>query len=337
MGKKFKLGLAVVAIGDIRLNPVAIRQVDQESADFLGLVQSMKNHGFTLSTITVRPNEDAETHEQFLELVDGLHRVTAARAAGITEIPANIISLTEDKMLEAQLLANVHHIETKPREYSEQIKRIMVRNPEWTINDMAEKLGKSVQWVQARLGLLHIQNETLVKLINDGDIDLVKAYALSKLPADEQINWLTQAQTQDAQTFVANVNQRAKDIRDARRAGKDAPEIVFKAQPHSRPIKEIVSYIDEGIDGDACATLVKEVKTLAEAFVMGLKFCVKMDPVSIQAQLDKHNADIKAKEEAKARRLAEREAKKRESAAKAEAEGTTADDSDADEEGEEVL
>ena len=40
-------------------------------------------------------------------------------------------------MLEAQILANIHKIETKPMEYSAQLKRILSRNPLMTEAELA--------------------------------------------------------------------------------------------------------------------------------------------------------------------------------------------------------
>ena len=230
--------LKAVKISEIRENPVALRTVQRESEEYLGLVASIKEKGF-LGSITMRPQKDPETEEEFYELVDGLQRFNAAKDAGLTEIPANIISLSDALVLEAQIVTNIHKVETKPAEYTAQLKRILAANPLMTEAELAKKLGKSAQWINQRLSLTKISNEEIIGMVNEGKICLANAYALAKLPPEEQPQFVDRATTQAPDEFVPAVQTRAKEIREARRKGLDSAPIEFTPTPHMRKLGEL--------------------------------------------------------------------------------------------------
>ena len=175
------MGLQVIKLSDIRENPVALRTVNRDSEQYLGLVESIRSKGF-IGAISVRKQIDSETSAEFFELVDGLHRFNASKDAGLETINADVVSLTEDQVLEAQIMTNIHKVETRPAEYTQQLKRILNRNPLMTESELAVKLGKSPSWIKDRLSLGKITNPDITALINDGKIVLSNAYALAKLP-----------------------------------------------------------------------------------------------------------------------------------------------------------
>ena len=116
--------LKTVSLKSIRANKVALRQVDRTSEGYLGLVDSIKLKGFS-GAITGRPAKDATTGEDYYEIIDGLHRWSACKDAGVTEINIDIHDLDDDQVLEAQVMANLHRIETKPADYARQLKRML--------------------------------------------------------------------------------------------------------------------------------------------------------------------------------------------------------------------
>jgi len=131
--------LGMVSLKKIRLNPVALRDVDRESEGYLGLVDSIKSSG-VLNPIVVRPIKDSETGEELYGLVDGLHRFTAAGDAGLDTIPAHIKSMEEADILAAQIIGNIHRVETRPVEYSKQLQRILAQDPMLSMTALAAKL-----------------------------------------------------------------------------------------------------------------------------------------------------------------------------------------------------
>lgn len=314
-----------VALSSIRAGEVALRDVDRTGEEYLGLVDSIRNKGF-FGAITVRPATDDETGEDYLEIVDGLHRFTAACDAGLEEINVDIVNYDEDQVLEAQLMANVHKIETKPAQYAEQLKRMLTRNPLMTESELASKLGKSSAWISARLRLNRIENETIRELIDEGKIGLSNAYALAKLPADEHQSWVEDAMTLPPDQFIPKVTQRQKEIREANQRGEDTPQ---EFQPTAY-LQKVPAFKAELSSGEVGGRLTAGLSTPAEGFHRAIEWALHLDPESVQDQKAKAEQKRQEREEraeqrkrdraaAKAKRLSE-EAEKAQAEAEALAE-----------------
>lgn len=308
------MALLTVAIGLVRTNKVALRNVDRENEQYQGIVASMTEKGWW-GSITVREREDAETGEAYYEIVDGLHRYTAAKEAGLTEIGIDTVDLAEDEVLEAQLMANIHKVETKPKEYSEQLRRILARNAMMTEAELGKRIGKSAAWIRTRLGLNKITNEQLSQLINSGKIPLLNAYVLAKLPADEQVNFVQQACTEPTKQFAAIVSKRAKEINEEKRKGKNAGPVVFEPVPHLRKLTEVRAEFQEPT---VAPILLNElgITDVAAAFKMGVAWACHMDPKSIELQKSEDDARKVEKAAAKKKKDAEKADKKAADAAK---------------------
>lgn len=306
--------LRTIPLETIRENPVALRQVNRNSEEYQGLVQSIKQKGF-LGAITVRPKTDEETGTDYFELVDGLHRYCAAKDAGLDEINVDIVSLDDDSVLEAQIMANIHKVETRPVEYSQQLRRILARNPLMTEAELASKLGKSSAWISQRLGLNKIANPEIQELINEGRIKLANAYALAKLPPEEMANFTDRAMTEQPDVFVPQVNSRVKEIKEARRKGKDATAAEFQPVAHLQKLKDVRSEMDSGEIGSMLCSK-HGVEGAVEGFAMAVKWMLHLDPDSVEAQRVKDAERKAARAEAAKKKKAERAAKKAEAAQK---------------------
>ena len=307
-----KSELLVVPISSIRENPVALRGVNRTNESYLGLVDSIKEKGF-FGAITGRRQTDNETNEEYFELIDGLHRYAASKDAGLTEININVVDLNKDQVLEAQIMANIHKVETRPVEYSQQLKRILVRNPLMTEAELATKLGKSTQWIKERLGLTKIADKKIQDLIDEGKVNLSNAYALAKLPSEDMADFLDRAMTLVPKEFLPQVNKRAKEIRDAKRKGENAKPAEFQPVAFMQKLIDIKA---EREGKKVSALLCKGLKTVDEAFSMALDWILHLDPQSVKVQKAKDEERKKVREEAKKKREAEKEAKKAEKQAK---------------------
>jgi len=302
--------LKAIQISEIRENPVALRTVQRESEEYLGLVASIKEKGF-MGSITVRPQTDKESGDTFYELVDGLQRFNAAKDAGLSEIPSNIMELSDALTLEAQIMTNIHKVETKPAEYTNQLKRILAANPLMTEAELAGRLGKSPQWINQRLSLTKISNEEILALVNEGKICLANAYALAKLPPEEQPSFVDRATTMPPDEFVPSVQTRAKEIRDAKHKGLDTAPIEFTPTAHMRKLGEVKQELETGEIGPALVKALK-IKKPEDAFALGVSWVLHMDEQSIEIQKAEYDARQKKKSDDAAKKKAEREAKKAE-------------------------
>lgn len=300
--------LIKINVSDIRENPVALRTVDRQSEAFLGLVESIKAKGF-MGAITVREQMDNDTQSKYYELVDGLHRFNASKEAGLTEINADVVSLNEDQVLEAQIMANIHKVETRPIEYTQQLKRILTRNPLMTESELAAKLGKSPTWIKERLGLLKITNVEIATLVNEGRISLANAYTLSKLPPEDHAEFVDRAITMKPDEFVPLINARAKEIKEAKRQGADAAPAEFQPTAYLQKLGDIKAGIDNAAQASSICSA-NNATTAAQGFQLALKWALHLDTASVAAQKAKDDARKAEREAAKIKRDAEKAAKK---------------------------
>jgi hypothetical protein len=217
------------------------------------------------------------------------------------------------EVLEAQLIANVHKIETKAVEYSKQLVKILSANPVMRMADLAAKLNKSGTWLSERLGLLKLTPE-LQALVNDQKINLSNAFALAKLPPEEQVNFMDRAMTQSPQEFVPTATQRVKEIKEAKRQGKTAAPAEFVPVPHARRMSELKDELTNPTIGPALCTK-QGVKDAKSGFALGVAWALHMDNDSIALAKEKDTARKTELAEAKKRRDLERAQKKQKDAA----------------------
>lgn len=272
--------LKKIRIADIRENPDALRQVDRRSEGYLGLVESIREKG-VLKPINVREIPDRDDPSKMVySLIDGAHRFTAAQDAGLEVIPAYVLDMNEAEALEAQLVANVHVIETKPAQYSEALLRMLGMNPTLTVADLAKKLSKSPKWLGDRLSINKLDPE-IKKLVDENKINLSNVYALAKLKEHtEQRNFLDRAITESPAVFVPLVSERVKELNKAKREGRDATAEQYVPVAHPRKTKET----EEELANNRAGQTLKGAGTITDiqSFQMGLKWSLHLDPESIE-------------------------------------------------------
>lgn len=305
----------LISLGLIRENVAALRSVNRKSEKYLGLIESMRINGF-MGAIVARERTDPDTEAIYYELCDGLHRYSAAKEAGIAEISVDIRDLNDDQVLEAQIMANFHKIETKPAEYSKGLKRILTRNPLMTESELAARLGVTSKFIRARLSLNKITNQEVLTLIDENKIPLSNAYLLSKLPEDEMSNFIDAAITEPPAEFIPKATERLKEIKEAAKAGRKAGPITFTAVAHMQKMKDIK---DELENGETIAVLISGIEDPAQAATRVLEWILHLDPKSLESAEASWNEKQSKKKAAAEAKKAEKEAKKQEAADKANA------------------
>jgi ParB/RepB/Spo0J family partition protein len=289
--------LMKIRIADIRENPDALRQVDRRSEGYLGLVESIREKGL-LKPINVREMPDRDDPSKTVySLVDGAHRYTASQDAGLEEIPAYVLDVSEAEALEAQLVANAHVIETKPSEYSDALLRMLGLNPTLTVADLAKKLSKSPKWLGDRLSINKLDPE-IKKLVDENKVNLTNAYSLAKLKDyAEQREFLDRAMTEQPAVFVPLVQTRVKELNDAKRQGRNAAAEQYTPVAHPRKGKEM----EEEIGAGRAAQTLKGQGHVAnpQDFLMGVKWALHLDPQSVEEGRVKWEQQRKDREENK--------------------------------------
>lgn len=303
-----------VPLSSIRENPVALRTVNRECEEYQGLLDSMRAKGF-IGAIIGREKTD-EAGDTFYEIVDGLHRYSAAKDLDLPEISVDVQDLTDTQVLEAQIMMNIHRIETRPVEYTKQLRKILKANPDLTEAELASNLGKSTKWLQDRLGLTKLDTR-VQELVDDGKINLSNAYALAKLGPDDQVDFIDRAVSMPQDEFKSQVNARVKEVREARQRGEDAPASTFEPRAFLQKVGVIKDEMESGAVG---SRLTQGLSSAEEGFRRAVEWVLHLDPESVEEQRVADEARRRAREEAKKERLAKKAREKAEKLAKAQAE-----------------
>ncbi|MEN6458232.1 MAG: ParB/RepB/Spo0J family partition protein [Thermoguttaceae bacterium] len=171
-----------LSIHVLREPKVRLRDVDRQSIDYWELRDSIRDHGI-LQPLLVRPVGD------LYEIIEGCHRFTAAKEAGLETLPCLIRETTDDEALVLMLQANAISPETKLAEYAQQLKRLMARNPDMTQSGLACLIRKSPVWIGKCLTLTKLLREVQV-MVDRGEIPIENAYMLAKIPRSMQMDYV---------------------------------------------------------------------------------------------------------------------------------------------------
>ena len=151
-----------------------------EDAALRELAESIRTHG-VLQPLLVRP-----LTENGFEIVAGARRYRAAQMAEADTVPVRIVSLTDAQALEAQLIENLQRIDVHPMEEAQGFRALLnLEDPQYTVEQIAAKMGKSPAYVTTRLKLTDLTS-VVVEAFYAEEIGVGHALLLAKLQPDQQ-------------------------------------------------------------------------------------------------------------------------------------------------------
>ena len=201
--KNTKKNISIEKLHPFENHPYKVQ--DNEEMD--ALAESIKAHG-VVSPIIVRPLEN--TTDEY-EIISGHRRVMASRKAGITEIPALIVSLDRDAAAIVLVDSNLHREHILPSEkafaykmkaeamahkgYRTDLTSVQVA-PKLATEQIAEDAGTSKDTIKRYIRLTNLIPEIL-QYVDDGRISFTPAVELSYLNEQEQYDLLEQMELND--------------------------------------------------------------------------------------------------------------------------------------------
>lgn len=310
--------LAEIPMSLVVESEVALRGVDRKDEQYQALVQSVRKNG-VLEPILVREIEDASGVTRY-GLINGLQRYTASKDSGFATIPAHIVDIEDADLMQKQIITNLHRVETKPAQYSVQLRRLISQNPLLTNQELADMLTCNVSWLSQRLSLTKL-DKRIQGYVDDGQIGLANAYVLAKLPIDEQLEHVERAMTDASDVFTSTVASRLKEINEAKKQGREARPQEFEAIERVQPLSIIknerkMPSVRDQVLAAMGATSVQE------GWDAALAWATRMDPDSVAKQKADYDQKCAERAAAKERTKAEREKAKLEAAAAAQADLT---------------
>ncbi len=205
--KNTKKNISIEKLHPFENHPYKVQ--DNEEMD--ALAESIKEHG-VVSPIIVRPLEN--TTDEY-EIISGHRRVMASRKAGITEIPALIVSLDRDAAAIVLVDSNLHreHILPSEKAFAYKLKADALAHQGWrsdltsgqlvpksddnrTTAQIGADMGDSYKTVQRYIRLTNLIPEIL-QYVDEGRISFTPAVELSYLNEQEQQDLLEQIEQSD--------------------------------------------------------------------------------------------------------------------------------------------
>jgi ParB family chromosome partitioning protein len=136
-----------IPLSDLDASPLNYRQIFSKT-ELEELAADIARHGM-ISNLTVRCVASGR-----YELVVGERRFRAAAMAGLKEVPANIVSLSDPEVIEIQLSENGQRISPHPMREAVGMAQLQKTYP--AIEEIAVRLGKSKAYIYSRLKLLSL-------------------------------------------------------------------------------------------------------------------------------------------------------------------------------------
>ena len=201
--KNTKKNISIEKLHPFENHPYKVQ--DNEEMD--ALAESIKAHG-VVSPIIVRPLEN--TTDEY-EIISGHRRVMASRKAGITEIPALVVSLDRDAAAIVLVDSNLHreHILPSEKAFAYKMKAEALAHkgyrtdltsvqlaPRLATEQIAEDAGTSKDTIKRYIRLTNLIPEIL-QYVDDGRISFTPAVELSYLNEQEQYDLLEQMELND--------------------------------------------------------------------------------------------------------------------------------------------
>ncbi|MBO3444564.1 nucleoid occlusion protein [Clostridium sp. CCUG 7971] len=164
-----------IPIEQIVPNPYQPRKVFSQSA-LEELSNSIKVYGI-LQPITVRMKDDK------YELIAGERRLRAAKLAKLEAIPVIINNMSDESSAVLALLENLQREDLNFIEEAMGYENL-IREHDFTQQQLAEKLGKNQSTIANKLRILRLSSEIKIKLV-ENNLTERHARALLKLPSEE--------------------------------------------------------------------------------------------------------------------------------------------------------
>jgi ParB family chromosome partitioning protein len=165
-------GRAEVRVEEIEHNPYQPRKTFDDD-ELASLRESIRTHG-VLQPLVVRQVDGR------FQLIAGERRLRAARAAGLTAVPVNVVDFNDQQVLEAALVENIQRTDLNPIEKAHGFKDYLTRY-KMTHEQLAARLGVGRATITNLVALLdlppQLQDAVRVGQLTTGHAKILKGIA----------------------------------------------------------------------------------------------------------------------------------------------------------------
>lgn len=253
--KNTKKNISIEKLHPFENHPYKVQ--DNEEMD--ALAESIKAHS-VVSPIIVRPLEN--TADEY-EIISGHRRVMASRKAGITEVPALVVSLDRNAAAIVLVDSNLHreHILPSEKAFAYKMKAEALEHQGWksdltscqvgtklrTDEQIAADANDSARQVQRYIRLTNLIPEIL-QYVDEGRISFTPAVELSYLNEQEQYDLLEQMELNDCTPSLSQACRFKKMSQEDGLTPESIAEIMSEEKANQRemfkvPMERIRQYV----------------------------------------------------------------------------------------------
>jgi len=188
------------------------REFPRTGAKWEGLVASMRQHG-QLTPLVVRP-----LPEGGWQVLAGHRRTAAAEVCGIDLLECGVREMTDREALEFVVLENLEREEVDTGEEARLVEAL-VECWEGDKSAVAQRLCRSLEWVETRQGLLDLGEEVLAAVRrpreDEGHLSIATVKVLLGVPAGERERAVQLVLHPEFQMGVLSARAAAEVVREA--------------------------------------------------------------------------------------------------------------------------
>ena len=190
------------------------------------LTESIKTHGI-IQPLILRKSDDG-----FYIIVAGERRWRAAKMAGLKDVPAIVMELSEKEVLEISIIENIQRQELNPIEEALAYKRLLSEF-ELTQEDLSKRIGKSRTAITNTMRLMNLDSRVQQYII-EGIITEGHGRALLGIK-DEEIQYELSQKVIDENLSVRELERLVKKIVEGK--NKEEKSAITELNPYYKEIK----------------------------------------------------------------------------------------------------
>lgn len=221
--EEIKINTNLISINKIKANKQQPR-IYFDNEKIMELSESIKQHGIIQPLVLKKSGE-------FYSIIAGERRWRAAKIAGIKELPAIIMDLDDEKLLEVSLIENIQREDLNPIEEGKAYQRLL-NDFNLTQEDLSTKIGKSRTAISNTMRLLNldnkVQNYIIEGILSEGHgrsilglDDKDKQYEVAQIAIDESLS------VREIEKLVKEINN-PKDIEE---------KVIEELNPYYKDVK----------------------------------------------------------------------------------------------------
>jgi ParB-like chromosome segregation protein Spo0J len=212
-----------------------------------------------------------------------MYRLSCSKDLGLLTIPGIIVSASDEEALMMQIEANMQRPPTKRSEFALHLKRLFAADCDLTFEALSARLHKNPGWIRSMLRLNRL-SDACKKELDAGNLTLIAAYAICRLPQVDQDKFLPNALCMSGKDAASHCIGMMKEYTENLRQGKltDFYASANTPKPFLRSYRSILQEYKTQLIGSVIVAELKNTSPL-EVWRQALAWVLHLDSLAVEA------------------------------------------------------